>query len=264
VLIDDSSIDAVLFDAGGVLILPGPDGFRSVLAPFGVEPDDETCRRAHYEGMRECDRLGGPKWPVVDRVVARVAGVHEDHIEDAIEAIHLVYQDLPWVTAGDSASCLTSLAAAGKRTGVVSNANGKMEMMLRDLAVCAVASSEPAVTSSGPAASGTDDTVVVVEPFAGDGAMARVGCVIDSHVVGVEKPDPRIFHIALDHLELDPARCAFVGDTVVFDVNGARAAGLRPFHLDPYELCPDDDHEHVRDLADLLVSAPTSGIAGGR
>jgi putative hydrolase of the HAD superfamily len=201
--------------------------------------------------MRECDRLGGPKWPVVDRVVARVAGVREDLIEEAIDAIHAVYQDLPWVTADGSASCLTSLVAAGKRTGVVSNANGKMEMMLRDLAVCAVASARLAAPGAG-------------RQFEEDGTMARVECVIDSTVVGVEKPDPRIFHIALEHLGLDPARCAFVGDTVVFDVNGARAAGLRPFHLDPYDLCPDDDHEHVHELAELLVAASSSDFTAGQ
>lgn len=250
-LIDDPTIDAVLFDAGGVLILPGPEGFRSVLAPFGVQPDDETCRRAHYEGMRECDRLGGPKWPIVDRVVAQVAGVRDDLLEEALAAIHSVYQDLPWVTVDGSASCLTALVTAGKRTGVVSNASGEMEMMLRDLAICAVANAAAELAEDAP-------------PSGGVPPMARVECVIDSTVVGIEKPDPRIFHIALDRLALDPTRCAFVGDTVVFDVNGARAAGLRPFHLDPYGLCPDDDHEHLRDLAELLVAAPTSTSFAGR
>ena len=61
-------MDAVLLDAGGVLLLPDPAELRRVLAPFGRIPDDETCRRAHYASMREVDRIGGPDWPAVDRL----------------------------------------------------------------------------------------------------------------------------------------------------------------------------------------------------
>lgn len=230
-LIGDPSIDAVLFDAGGVLILPDPDGFRRALAPFGAVPDDETCRRAHYEGMRECDVLGGPKWPLVDRVVARVAGVREDLIDEALDAVHGVFRS-PWVTAAGSSDCLTTLMSAGKRTGVVSNASGEIEAMLRDLEICCIAHDADEVAGPG---------------------IPRVECIVDSTVVGIEKPDPQIFHIALERIGLEADRCAYIGDTVTFDVNGARAAGLRPFHLDPYGLCPDTDHEHVQDLSQVLV-----------
>ena len=44
-----------------------------------------------------------------------------------------------------------------------------------------------------------------------------MSCVIDSHVVGVAKPDPRIFEPALAALGLPAsARIAYVGDTVFF------------------------------------------------
>ena len=65
-----------------------------------------------------------------------------------------------------------------------------------------------------------------------------VRVVIDSHVVGVAKPDPRIFDAALGHFEgIDRGRIAYVGDSVTMDIGGARAAGLHPVLLDPY-----DDH----------------------
>jgi putative hydrolase of the HAD superfamily len=94
-----------------------------------------------------------------------------------------------------------------------------------------------------------------------------VAVVVDSDVVGVEKPDPAIFGIALDALSLSPDGCLYVGDTVHFDVNGARAAGLRPVHLDPYRLCPHGDHPHVGSLAELaqeLVprTSPSPSSAG--
>jgi FMN phosphatase YigB (HAD superfamily) len=44
----------------------------------------------------------------------------------------------------------------------------------------------------------------------------------------------------------------YVGDTVKYDVRGARAAGLNPIHFDPYELCLErDDHPHVSVLGEV-------------
>jgi putative hydrolase of the HAD superfamily len=74
--------------------------------------------------------------------------------------------------------------------------------------------------------------------------------VIDSHLVGIEKPDPRIFKLALDAIDVAPERSLYVGDTVRFDVKGALAAGLRPVHVDPYDLC-DGPHSHIGSLAEL-------------
>jgi putative hydrolase of the HAD superfamily len=56
--------------------------------------------------------------------------------------------------------------------------------------------------------------------------------VMDSHLVGLEKPDPRIFHLACRQLDLPPANCVYVGDIYSIDVLGARAAGLQPVLID--------------------------------
>jgi putative hydrolase of the HAD superfamily len=173
--------------------------------------------------MREVDRIGGPDWPEVDRVLARVAGVEDDHLGDAVSLVEDVYLRLPWVPVPDAADTLLALQAAGYPLAVVSNATGTMEQQLADHRIC---------TADG-------------------GQAARVAVVVDSDVVGVEKPDPEIFGIALDALGLPPDDCLYVGDTVHFDVNGARAAGLRPVHLDPYGWCPDTDHPHVGSLSQL-------------
>jgi putative hydrolase of the HAD superfamily len=241
-------VEAVLLDAGGVLLLPDPAELRRVLAPLGEAPDDETCRLAHYACMREVDRLGAPDWPVVDRVLARVAGVAEDRIDRAVSVVEEVYLRLPWVPVPDAAETLLRLQAAGYPLAVVSNATGTMEQQLAEHRIC---------TADG-------------------GSAAQVAVVVDSDVVGVEKPDPAIFDIALDALGLPPDGCIYVGDTVHFDVNGARAAGLSPVHLDPYRWCPDSDHAHVSSLAELaraLIPMPSRparpttgdpGASGGR
>jgi len=49
--------------------------------------------------------------------------------------------------------------------------------------------------------------------------------------VGLEKPDPRIFHYALDLLEVEPEEAAHVGDSAQDDVEGALAVGMKAFHL---------------------------------
>jgi putative hydrolase of the HAD superfamily len=70
--------------------------------------------------------------------------------------------------------------------------------------------------------------------------------------VGVEKPDPAIFSLALDALGLPAERCIYVGDSVFFDVRGARAAGIEVLHLTPFGECGADDRAHVSSLRDFV------------
>ena len=51
--------------------------------------------------------------------------------------------------------------------------------------------------------------------------------VVDSHLVGVEKPDPRIFAPVLARFGVAAADALHLGDTWATDVVGARAAGIR-------------------------------------
>jgi len=44
--------------------------------------------------------------------------------------------------------------------------------------------------------------------------------------VGFRKPHPRIFHVALKRLGVEPGRCLFVGDRLDVDVKGANRAGM--------------------------------------
>ena len=74
-------------------------------------------------------------------------------------------------------------------------------------------------------------------------------------MVGVEKPDPRIFELALVALEVEASRSVYIGDTVKFDVLGAEGAGIFPVHFDPYQLCH-GAHCHALalvEVADWLV-----------
>jgi HAD superfamily hydrolase (TIGR01509 family) len=48
-----------------------------------------------------------------------------------------------------------------------------------------------------------------------------------AHAFGVAKPDPAIFLVACEMLDVAPAEALYVGDDVLLDVQGAQAAGLR-------------------------------------
>ena len=56
---------------------------------------------------------------------------------------------------------------------------------------------------------------------------------VDSHCVGVKKPDPAIFHAALKFLGTTPKTTVFVGDSLHRDREGARRAGLRFIWMAP-------------------------------
>lgn len=225
-----ADVDAVLFDAGGVLLLPDPAAFRARLAPFGVAPDDETCRWAHYLSTAEFDRIGRNDYRQADRMVASALGVADADVDAAVEAINLVYTRDPFVPVSGAAEQLRRLGDAGVRMAVVSNATGTVEADLAQHRICAVATAD----------------------------CVAVEAIIDSHVVGVQKPDPAIFTLALERLRLPADRCVYLGDSTYFDITGARSAGMPAVHLTPYEECADGDHEDARSIrafADRLLQA---------
>jgi HAD superfamily hydrolase (TIGR01549 family) len=55
-----------------------------------------------------------------------------------------------------------------------------------------------------------------------------VDVLVVSEEAGVLKPDPAIFHLALDRLHVSPQETVMVGDSWPADIVGARAAGIRP------------------------------------
>jgi putative hydrolase of the HAD superfamily len=216
------AIDAVIFDAGGVLLLPDAEAGRAAVRALDCESRPEDWHRAHYAGIVALDRTEKPDWPANRRNIAAAVGVTDGRLEDAVAIIEDLIVSTPWVPVDGAAAVLQSLSDAGYQLAVVSNAFGTVAQQLEAHGICSV-------TGHG---------------------MPRVGAVIDSHVVGIEKPDARIFQLALDALRVAPERSLYVGDSVRFDVLGAQAAGLHPVHLDPYGFCA-GSHGHIPALAEL-------------
>jgi len=75
---------------------------------------------------------------------------------------------------------------------------------------------------------------------------------IDSCDEGVEKPDPRIFQLALERSGARPDTTLHAGDFYHVDVVGARAAGLQAWLIDAAGLYADHDVTRVPSLAALV------------
>jgi putative hydrolase of the HAD superfamily len=74
---------------------------------------------------------------------------------------------------------------------------------------------------------------MVAEILGSVGLAEGVDAIIDSGLVGVEKPNPKIFRKAAAAVGVEPAEAVHVGDLYSIDVLGARAAGCRAILLDP-------------------------------
>ena len=220
--------DAVLFDAGGVLVVPDPTVLAPLLSFYGATTDLSTYIRAHYRAMavKSEHQSDESDWSKYNDAYVEVVGVAQHHRQEAsyvlnrTRSAHLWRYRLP-----GSRETLQALHDAGVPIGIVSNATGQIEQILGHAGVCQV----------------------------GHGDHAPVRCIVDSHIVGVAKPDPRIFDYALPHFEgIDRQRIAYVGDSLVMDVGGSRAAGLRPILLDPFNDASHHDVERIASLEQLL------------
>jgi putative hydrolase of the HAD superfamily len=222
-------IEAVLIDVGGVLVLPDHDRMAAAFDRAGVHVDHELLDRAHYAGVAALDKFTeGDRdiWVRYNRAYARECHTPDDALDDAVE--HLLNEFATGAVwnrvVPSSVQALHELVPLGVRLAIVSNADGDTEERLRDFEICQV----------------------------GPGPGVEMDAILDSSVVGVAKPDPRIFELALDALDVPAERAIHVGDTPGADVDGARAAGVHPVLVDPYDLHPDLDVERVSSLLDVV------------
>jgi HAD superfamily hydrolase (TIGR01549 family) len=77
-----------------------------------------------------------------------------------------------------------------------------------------------------------------------------------SEEMGVEKPDPRIFQMALERISAVAEAAVYVGDSFEADVLGAEGAGILPIHADHRRRRPDGTHLRVESLFGLLDLLP--------
>ncbi len=229
-------IHAVVFDAGGTLVRLDFEWLSEMLAELGVDATPDEVRRCEPQGRRRYDALAGraPRTPAtgshpplgsVAPTQAYFAGMLEavgcrhPVLEEALERIRL-RQTPPsflWARPMEGArGALDALAALCVRACCVSNSDGRAELHL--------------------------DTF---------GVRDGLEFVVDSQLEGVEKPDPRIFRIALDRLGLPAAKTVYVGDIRCVDEAGSRSAGMHFVLVDPFGDYAAPGSHAVRQLAEL-------------
>lgn len=216
---------AVLLDAGGVLVLPDSRVTGPVVRSAGGRTDSATLRRAHYAGMAGMDAARG-SFAAYCSAYLVACSTPRAGVADAADELTRQLRHDHWIEVVPGAvEALRRLGGTGVTLAVVSNAGGAIAEMLATAGVCQV----------------------------GDGPCVVVHAVADSTVVGSEKPDPAIFRHALDAIGVAPEDAVHVGDSLHADVGGALAAGVHPIHLDPYDDCPVTvaAHQHVHDLAEV-------------
>ncbi len=221
----------VLLDVGGVFLVPIRDRLLEALGqPIG-SLSDAQCDRAHYEGIRSLDTADVPEneeWSIYFHGYLSSIEIPEDRLEAAIDTLIPVWKgpsvELWRRVLSGSVDGLRALGNADLRLGIVSNSDGLVQEQLARNEICQV----------------------------GPGPGVQVLTIVDSGVVGVAKPDPRIFDIALPSLGLDPSDVIYVGDSVKYDVRSAEGAGMTPLHFDPFGLCEATDHAHVAHVDQVL------------
>lgn len=198
------SLQAILFDAGNTLLfLDYPRLAPAIARATGVPltaRDLELQAKPAALALERSDTSDRERASRYLETLFRLAGVPEvklGAVRDTLFALHRERHLWGGVHPG-TIGALERLRRGGYRLAVVSNSDGRAE-----------------------------------EGLEAAGLRGFFECVIDSQLVGFEKPDPRIFRAALDRLGLVPAEALYVGDIYEVDVVGARRAGMEVVLLDP-------------------------------
>jgi len=220
------ALDAVLLDAGGVLVNPDWTRVAEVLSRHGVHVQAEALGRAEPAAKRQLDR-GEVMEKTTDE--SRAAGYFglvlagtgwTDPVSPAawesLKAEH-ARRNLWRTVLPGVPEALSRLRAAGLRLAVVSNANGTVQQLFDELEL---------------------------SPY--------FDVLLDSFVEGLEKPDPLLFERALLRLEAKPERTIHAGDFYHLDVVGARRAGIAPVLIDAAGLYDGADCPRVASLPELV------------
>jgi putative hydrolase of the HAD superfamily len=206
----------IFFDAGNTLIRMNYPVIAGALARLGVHVTPDDIERAEWRARVRLDtevltRLApsGPGASTEDqsvagrylRYLAEGLGVTDDATLHALGEWRRRY-NLPiglWNAPEPAAArALAAVREAGVGAAVISNSNGSVRSILEGL-----------------------------------GLTRWLDYVIDSGEVGVEKPDPRIFRLALQRSGVASHEAVYIGDLYSVDVLGARAAGMEAVLLDP-------------------------------
>ncbi len=240
-----AALETIFLDAGNTLVSVDFERVAGELAALGFATSAALLQRAEAAARplvsaRLATRVDGDDFfsfylqSVLERV-PEARGVAPDRLVRLATALGRAlhapgHADRLWRTVLPGVpEALRSLRSCGLRLVVVSNSDGSVER--------------------GLVAQGLRDLLDEV---------------IDSQVVGYEKPDPRIFAAALSVSAATPEATLHVGDLYSADVVGARAAGVHALLLDPYDDWGGVDCARAPDVLALAHAVYAAKFAAGK
>jgi len=199
----------IFFDAGNTLLQMNYEVLAEQISGRGVPVTPAEVRLAEWRARVRLDATLAPGTSTESgstsgrylRYLLEGLGVTDEPRVQAITEWRRGY-NLPvglWHQPDpEAAAALRALADLGIRAAVISNSNGSVRSILTEL-----------------------------------GLARHLEFVLDSAELGVEKPDPRIFRLALARAGVEPADAVYIGDLYSVDVLGARQVGMEGILLDP-------------------------------
>ncbi len=220
-------LKALLFDFGGTLAFLDFELLARELSREGRRLDPLALEHAEYAGRAAIDRhlmSGGNRqadnaaYEHFFRGWMTAAGIPDEEFVECATKFGAIHREATlWrVVRPGTLEALEAFKSAGYKLAIVSNAEGQVEADAKRF-----------------------------------GLAQFFDVIIDSHVVGVAKPDPRIFRIALERLGVGPDEVKFTGDIYSIDVEGARAAGVEARLIDQHQRYTWVEHEKIRHIGEL-------------
>jgi HAD superfamily hydrolase (TIGR01549 family) len=218
--------NVLFFDAGGTLLHLDHRTIASLCFADDARPAERALLEAEHAAREEVDRLfrEGIASSDSSRVVLYFEtmlerlGAKDDEIVPLRDRILDRHREANlWTRVLDGTDAmLDTLRRDGYRLAVISNADGRVRELFRTA-----------------------------------GLLDRFELVVDSHEIGIEKPDPRIFEYACSEMGTTPGRSLYIGDIYEIDVVGARAAGMPVVLVDPLDAHTDADVPRLRSVLEL-------------
>ena len=228
------TIKTVCFDVGKTLLTPAISEAQIVCdaaATFGAIVDLETVEKsipAMYEFYEDAfkrdnsiwgnDAQAVEIWMSLYEYLCGLIGISEVGPQVAKIGYEKFLDPQSWMLYDDVMPTLSALKAQGISLGIISNWDSSLDSIIEGL-----------------------------------GVSSYFKVIISSAVVGLYKPQPEIFELAIRELGAIAHETLFVGDHVDADIRGAARAGITPILIDRENRFEDsEEYIRVQNLKDIL------------
>lgn len=212
--------NVIFFDVGNTLLFPNRNVILKPLRDYAEEPslqlwhEIERKTKKQFDAEMEGGHADHGFWYLFYTNLLQEMGIQDDDLRDELVRATRISANWGCIRSGTRESL--DRIASEYRIGVISNADGKISPLLEGNGIC--------------------DCFLTV---------------VDSGIVGYEKPHPAIFGAALRALDASPDEALYVGDVHCVDYIGATQAGMEAVLFDVCGAYRDSGLPRVESLEEL-------------